>query len=567
MATIIRTLKDLLGNQIIPRTKTSAVSLSDGSLLNTYEDYIRGGGGIKPQIVVTAPEGSVVTCTDGTVTFTGISTGTYTFYLPHFGTYTVSSVLEYQTSPIQTIVVDTVTIYHVTLVYFSASIQVTAPEGSSLTCRSGATTLTGTSTGVYTFSVKTPGTWTITATLNNKTVQKVVEVSDVPNQSYNITLVYYVVYGVRIDTTNSNPLTSVSYIQGTEAYGMTKGSSDWDTKSIFNTIKPCLMVNGTVTEYLNPNNYAQNTAGNAVDISSNSTGDVMVEFGKGGYKFVQNGNYLDIYVTDDPDASADGYVYHPFSYATEGDCEHFWWGAYMGYLVSLPTGSTALRSRSGNTIKVNSYMTDLRNSARALGTGYYTTNYFQLLWVQILYLVKYGNLNAQAALGGGATATSSIGVTGSTNTLGMNYGTPNVYTNRMKLFGIEDFYGNAQYFIDGIYYDSDYTLKLAYPSKDYSEVDEYNFSIATGNLAIYPEGYIKSVIGTNETGFIAKEAGGSATTYYADRMTLTPNRYAYFGGSTSHSDYVGSFRLIVDAHSGIAYADVGARLSYCLAGK
>lgn len=570
MPTIIKTLKDMFGNQIIPRTKTNAVALSDGSLLNTYEDYIRGGGGIKPQIVVTAPAGAVVTCTDGTVTFTGVSTGTYTFYLPHFGTYTVSSVLEYQTSPIQTVVVDTVTIYRVSMVHFVAHIEVTVPEGSALTCRNGAITLTGTSTGVYTFLVRAPGPWTITATLNDKTIQRIIEVSNVSDQVYPVTLEYYVVYGVRIDTTNTNPVTSVSYIEGTDSFDMSKGSTDWDTKPLFRTIKPCIMVNGNVTTYLNPNNFAQSTSGNAVDISANSTGDVMIEFGKGGYKFVRNGNYLEIYVTDNPNAKDQGYVYHPFSYSTEGDCDHFWWGAYLA-----STSSTSLlRSVSGAVPLTNISLVSSRNAARSRGAGYELPNFFQLLWIQILYVVKYGALNSQATLGGGYTYslnTAPIG-TGTTNTMGMNYGTPGEYNSHVKLFGIEDFYGNCKIPIDGMQYATNYILYVNYPGYNggYQDIVEgYKFILPIGDITT--EGahtYIKSVQGTNETGFItAKDTAADQFTYYTDTPNVRNNSCVYFGGSYNSAERAGVFHLEFVGYFTQPEVSLSARLSYCLAGK
>lgn len=565
MATFIRTLKDMLGNQVLPRTRTSAVSLSDGTVLYAYEDNIRGGGGIRPQIIVTAPVGSVITCTDGTVTMTGVSTGTYTFYVPHFGTYTVSSILENQISPIKTLVVDTVTIYHVTLNYFVASIVVTAAEGSALTCKSGATTLTGTANGKYTFLVKSPGTWTLTATLAGKSVQKIVEVTEETPAVYDVKLNYYVVYGVRIDTKNSDPLSSVSYIEGTEAYGMVKGSSEWDTKPIFDTIKPCLLVNGVVSEYLDPNNYGKNLSGGSVDISTNSPGDVMVEFGKGGYKFVKNGDYLDIYVTDDPDAKDDGYVYHPFSYAEEGDCDHFWLGAYLGSIIN----SDRLRSCSNSTVSVNLALNSYRSAAKGIGLGYEVVNFFQMTWLQILYLVKYGNLNSQVAIGGGYTGAGSISGTGTMNTSGMNAGTPGVYTLHMKLFGLEDFYGNARYFLDGIFYEDGYDIKLTYPGYNTGYNDtatDYKFSIPLG-ISITSEGYISEVQGTNETGFLIKQSSATDSTYYTDRGSMRANRVASFGGEYNSALAAGVFSISVLAGATTSYYYIGARLSYCYTGK
>ena len=59
-------------------------------------NYFPGGGGAKgllPQIVVTVDTGSVITCTDGTKTLTGTSTGSYTFEIPNYGTWTVRAIV------------------------------------------------------------------------------------------------------------------------------------------------------------------------------------------------------------------------------------------------------------------------------------------------------------------------------------------------------------------------------------------------------------------------------------------------------------------------------------------
>ena len=82
-------------------------------------NYFPGGGGAKgllPQIVVTVDTGSVITCTDGTTTLTGTSTGSYTFEIPNYGTWTVTATLSGNTAS-GTVVIDTVKQYAVELAY------------------------------------------------------------------------------------------------------------------------------------------------------------------------------------------------------------------------------------------------------------------------------------------------------------------------------------------------------------------------------------------------------------------------------------------------------------------
>ena len=82
-------------------------------------NYFPGGGGAKgllPQITVTADTGSVITCTDGTTTLTGTSTGSYAFAIPNYGTWTVTATLSGNTAS-GTVIVDTVKQYTIVLAY------------------------------------------------------------------------------------------------------------------------------------------------------------------------------------------------------------------------------------------------------------------------------------------------------------------------------------------------------------------------------------------------------------------------------------------------------------------
>lgn len=74
---------------------------------------------------------------------------------------------------------------------FSASIKVTYPAGSALTCSDGSTTLTATSTsGEYTFTVTKTGTWTVKAVSGSQSASKTVSITS-DGQSASVALSYY----------------------------------------------------------------------------------------------------------------------------------------------------------------------------------------------------------------------------------------------------------------------------------------------------------------------------------------------------------------------------------------
>lgn len=75
---------------------------------------------------------------------------------------------------------------------FFATIAVTYPSGSTLTCTDGTTTLTATTTaGSYTFDVPNSGTWTIKAVSGSQSASKSVSITT-DGQSASVTLTYNV---------------------------------------------------------------------------------------------------------------------------------------------------------------------------------------------------------------------------------------------------------------------------------------------------------------------------------------------------------------------------------------
>lgn len=449
-------------------------------------NYFPGGGGAKgllPQIVVTVDTGSVITCTDGTTTLTGTSTGSYAFEIPNYGTWTVSATLNGKTSATESIIIDTVKIY-------------------------------------------------------------------------SITLGYYYIYGFTINEAESNPAASVTYTNESTSY--TKGSSLWDTSPLFVNIKPCLFNAGAVVGYLQRNDYTKFENGTAADITSGSAGDVMVEIPKMAYYMEKSGNIITCKVlVGDVDAkTVDArYSYLPFSRVSEGDRSKIYIGAYLGYTLS-----TKLRSLSGKTPSANKTIGTFRTQAQANGTGYQQLPFYPLTLLQILYILKYGSLNSQIALGRGyVDGNAAATATGGTNSKGFCYGETTGKL-QMKMFGIEDFWGNLYQWIDGLYSNASWTILTTY--KSFNDTGSgYLFSNSSGNSA-NTNGYMTKAQGGTQTGFNIKAASGSATTYFADDAALNAGCLPYFGGSWTAASSTGSFRLYVNFSASNAYSFLGARLCY-----
>ena len=136
-----------------------------------------GAAGTSLSLVVTVKAGAAVTATKGsrTVTGTASSSGSCTLKLPEAGTWTVKATLSGQTSDTKTIsVVDS---YAVSLTFYSATINVTAPSGATVALKKGGSTLqTKTSTGTVSFTVTETGTYTVEATQNGQSTSGTVNV-------------------------------------------------------------------------------------------------------------------------------------------------------------------------------------------------------------------------------------------------------------------------------------------------------------------------------------------------------------------------------------------------------
>lgn len=360
----------------------------------------------------------------------------------------------------------------------------------------------------------------------------------------------YKIYGVAIDLTNSNPETAVTYTD--DAVGVTGGAAAWDSMNIFKDIKPCLLKNGVVQYYLNPNDFTKKADGSAADITSGNDGDVMIEIPKTGFSITTNGNYIDVKVTDNPNNAA--FKYYAHTRSAEGDRSKLYIGAYLGW-----NSGGKLRSLSGKTPTDSQTIGTFRNQAQANGAGYDIVSFYPLTLLQCLFLIKYKNRDSQTALGRGFVDGNSGSVaTGGTNTKGIDFG-ETTGKQQMCFLNIEDMWGNLRWFIDGFFSDASRNMLTAFTGfNDTGSGYTNRGQGATANIA----NFMSKPQGTTEAGFVAKEVGGSATTHFTDDASLHASRLPNFGGSWSSGDFAGVFYLRVSIAADNSGPNYGARLMY-----
>ena len=367
-------------------------------------------------------------------------------------------------------------------------------------------------------------------------------------------------YGVEINTLDSNPKTAVVYTD--DAASLTPASFEtdalnlngWDTRFPFNKIKPCVLrPNGTVNYYLNPDDFTLKEGGGEAKLDG-TDGNVMIEFPKVYWKIERVGTKLHVRYSNVKVDDSYKCLAH-----MRGDIEKD--KVYIGaYLANLQADT--LSSKTDVLPTVRTSLDTFRARAKAIGSGYDLISFYQILMLQVLYVVMFRSLDSQTALGKGNVDNSAARVSGSTNKAGMFFGS-NIGTSAVKFAGIEDIYGNARYFVDGIVTSSN-AIRIG--TKDFSN-DGTGYAEHTTAVNSGYSGYLKAVLGTTELGFIPDPSSNtvstSATSYYCDMAVLESDaKGAAFGGTYSSGRNSGMFALRIEMQPTASAEEVGARIMY-----
>lgn len=232
----------------------------NGTQYELLNPVVQSGGGFYPVIVVTAPTGSTVTATDGETSLVGTEvSGKWTFQIPSYGVWNITATLNGQTATTSVSVTE-VKQYTVTLTYFAATIAVTYPSGSTCTCSNGTTTLTApNTTGSYTFTVPSAGTWTVKSTNGTDTAQQAISITT-NGQSASVTLSYK-------PTASTSAKSGVNYTTGISSLTAEKMSLYAEAIS-----RNSAITNTTSTVYIDDGaSHYKISVGDSINIAINGT--------------------------------------------------------------------------------------------------------------------------------------------------------------------------------------------------------------------------------------------------------------------------------------------------------
>lgn len=326
--------------------------------------------------------------------------------------------------------------------------------------------------------------------------------------------------------------------------------------------RPCMLTfAGVVDYYLNPNDYTQKDVGGLSDVSNlDYGGNAMMEWPK-----IWTKRWED----------ADGYHFRCSDIQVDSDYEcwsnydrqnnqipHFYTPIYFGSMDS----SNRLRSLSDQPHTKNTTAQTEVDYAKANGDDWYTEVVADRFLIQDLLVMMFKSTNLQATLGYGVCRGSMI-APGTMNYNGLFWGSANAKNVGVKVFGMENWWGNAYRRTAGwMLVNRIHKVKLTRGTKDGTTASDYNVD-GTGYLdtgaRLDGEGYINGMK-TEKYGRLPIATTGSSTTYEADEVLYGGGtRYASCGGNQNYDTgcgpfFVNLYNLATDTGSS---GGIGAALS------
>ena len=376
-------------------------------------------------------------------------------------------------------------------------------------------------------------------------------------------------YSYIIDFSKSDPASMITYADDSDAAAM---STDWfDILGL----KLCVLKDGKVLYYLNPNNVTKQINGAAADITTLGN-DVMLEIPRMGTNCMWiNQDKLKITITTAPNRA--GYDYRAFSLHKYNDCDKIYIGRYHACL-----NNNKMYSSSGKTPMVSQTLAQHRTYATNRGTGYTDIGICDDILLQCLYLLIVKNFNSQSAVGRGIVDTNAKHNTGEANTFGwLNGGSSNRTNGNTAIccLGLENFWGNIFVWEDGIIKTpvsgnvSQQTITMAQYADQYNSNGSGYEIITTQTYAqlanYYQNGFMGRVAGVPKFIFLPNSStvsasGRSESTYMCDwhHIELSATTISAFGGDWGHGLHAGAFHRDLYNAPSSAHGHVGSRLVF-----
>ena len=296
-------------------------------------------------------------------------------------------------------------------------IIVTSETGNTVKCWNEHTTKTAVEKqGQWRFDNIDKGIWTIEATQNGKTIEKMVNVDKF--DVYYVDLSFVKIYGISRNITSSSPV----WARTDKAIGMT--------------------ATATVGTAIGKSDFDKAMPWQGIKRETLPTGDVMVKIPKFYFKRYREGNMEYIKIADKP---TDGFAIHPlFKHAgKETEC------AYVGAYKT----SSNNKSKTGVIPQADLTRAQFRHDAKAKGAGWGLIDIAALSAIQMLILVEYANNNVQQIIGRGYCDSNNDALrTGTCDSVSGLTGRPAGTDGKVDVVyrGIEGLWGNVFELCDGV---------------------------------------------------------------------------------------------------------------------
>lgn len=385
-------------------------------------------------------------------------------------------------------------------------------------------------------------------------------------------------FGYDLTISTSNPSGRVTYPSGVDnakytAAKMTFGGSfnygSWNFKPGTKFMpRPCMLnYNGTVDHYLDPDDYTKKTDGTASSVADGSfDGNAMMEWPKIYTKRWESNGVYHFRCSDiKQDSTWECWCNYD---RNNNQIDHFYTSIYNG-----STKSNVLRSISGAAVDYT-HANNFINRAKGNGNDWYIDVLSDRLLINDLLVMMAKSTNCQLAYGYGriskTSSSSSEHLTpGSMDTKGMFWGS-NSYTDGIKVFGMEHWWGNYWRFIAGWSRIAGgvQLVKVTRGTYDGSEATDYNTN-GSGYISISGSapsgtsgGYINSMK-TESYGRIPISASGSSSTYEGDGLYFSSLvvPYAAVGGTQESGFIAGPFATTLNVEADNTNSNYNATLS------
>lgn len=355
------------------------------------------------------------------------------------------------------------------------------------------------------------------------------------------------IIGWRIDESTA----TVEYTDGaSEWIPASMSGSTFDPGSVggcwlFKNIRPCLLKNGVVQYYLDPDDFSRRSDGTAADITSGDDGDVMIEIPLVYYKFYEEESGGKTWKGCKFSLTQPDNTYCANAYLSESGViqQTMYMSAYEGTVVN-----NKLRSLSGVEAARNT-SSSYRGYATANGKGYQQQEWAKRILLQAMFVMMFCDADSQTSLGIGKSEGDADNMTGTMDKKGMVYSG----SEGIKFCGIEHFWGSKAKMCDGLDYTADsyfYKIHAPYGSSHDGSIDPF------GGESSFDQYYIGGMSYNNAYGMLPNVKG------VIDDNPNAPPYYDTFFHTHSNESPIGTGSYFRDSD-----AAVGGTGIFCITGS